>query len=72
MSNEIGSRVRYGGRLGGRIMRLGTECVESARVLRGAQGSAEGFRQLASKIQSRAAAIGPQTALSAPGVKSYP
>ena len=52
MSNEIGSRVRYGEAFW--RAHVAAECVESAGVLRGRRDSAEGFRQLASEVQSRA------------------
>ena len=68
MSNEIGSRVRYGEA----FWRAYHEAwQQSALTLRGTLDSADGFRQLASKVQGRAAATGPQTALPAPGLKSY-
>ena len=40
--------------------------IREARVLRGLWGAAQGIRQLAREVQSRAAAIGPQTARPAP------
>jgi hypothetical protein len=41
--------------------------LNQREYLRGTRDSAEGFRQLASEVQSRAAATGPQTAVPAPG-----
>jgi hypothetical protein len=47
------------GVLAGPSCGVAAECVESAGVLRGTRDSAEGFRQLASEVQSREVTDGP-------------
>jgi hypothetical protein len=73
MSNEIGSRVRYGEAFWRAHHEAWQQSALNQREYCETQGiPLKVFWQLASEVQSRAAATGPQTSLPAPGLKSYP
>jgi hypothetical protein len=73
MSHEIGSRVRYGEAFWRGHHEAWQQSALNQREYCEAQGiPLKGFRQLAGEVQSRTAAARPQTALPAPGFKSYP
>jgi hypothetical protein len=71
MSNEIGPRVRYGEA----FWRAHHEAWQQSALNQREYCEAQGIPLKAfgnCEVQSRAAATGPQTALPAPGLKSYP
>src|ERR1700681_4017033 len=72
MSNEIGSPIRDDQAFWRAHHEAWQHSALNHRQYCEPTDSAEGFRQLASEVQSGVAVTGSQTALRAPGLRSYP